>query len=133
MCRNLHVSAQLWCAESFRFLHIRRNRVQQSIFLLLASCTQQQVVKPGGASPANVVGRVVGDGLKLTAIGVLAGAAGALALSRLLATFLFGVRASDPATYAVVAFVLLATATVASYMPARRAMQVDPMTALREE
>jgi ABC-type antimicrobial peptide transport system permease subunit len=86
-----------------------------------------------GASPANVVGRVVGDGLKLTAIGVLVGVAGALALSRLLATFLFGIKASDPATYAVVAFVLLATAAVASYVPARRAMQVDPMTALREE
>jgi predicted permease len=86
-----------------------------------------------GASPANVVGRVVGDGLKLTAIGVLVGVAGALALSRLLATFLFGIKASDPATYAVVAFVLLATAAAASYVPARRAMQVDPMTALREE
>jgi len=86
-----------------------------------------------GASPANVLRHVVGDGLKLTAVGVLAGAAGALALSRLLASLLFGVKASDPATYAIVAVVLLAAAAIASYMPARRAMQVDPIAALREE
>jgi len=86
-----------------------------------------------GASPSNVVWRVLGNALKLTALGVVVGAAGALAVSRLLASFLFGIKPSDPATYAVVAFVLLATASVAVYMPARRAMQVDPMTALREE
>ena len=86
-----------------------------------------------GAAPADVLGSVVGQGLKLTAIGVLAGATGALALSRLLATFLFGVKASDPVTYAIVAIVLLATAAVAGYVPARRAMRVDPMTALRQE
>jgi len=86
-----------------------------------------------GASPSDVLGNIVGRGLRLGAIGVLAGAAGALALSRLIADFLFGVKASDPVTYAVVACVLLATVAVAAYVPARRAMQVDPMAALRQE
>ena len=86
-----------------------------------------------GAAPSDVLGNIVGRGLKLGAIGVLAGAAGALALSRVIADFLFGVKASDPLTYAVVAFVLLATVAAAGYVPARRAMQVDPMTALRQE
>jgi putative ABC transport system permease protein len=71
--------------------------------------------------------------VRLAAIGVVAGAAGALALSRLIAGFLFGVSSSDPATYAVVAFVLLGTAAVAGYIPARRAMRVDPVTVLRQE
>jgi putative ABC transport system permease protein len=86
-----------------------------------------------GAAPSDVLGSVVGQGVRLAAIGVVAGAAGALALSRLIAGFLFGVSSSDPATYAVVAFVLLGTAAVAGYIPARRAMRVDPVTVLRQE
>lgn len=86
-----------------------------------------------GAAPSDVLGNIVGRGLRLGAIGVLAGAAGALALSHLIADFLFGVKPSDPLTYAVVALVLLATVAVAGYVPARRAVQVDPMTALRQE
>jgi predicted permease len=86
-----------------------------------------------GAAPSNVLGNVVIGAVRLAAIGVLAGAAGALALSRLIAGFLFGVKPSDPATYIVVAFVLLASAAVAGYAPGHRAMKVDPMTALRQE
>jgi len=86
-----------------------------------------------GAAPSDVLVSIVGRGLRLAAIGVLAGALGALALSRLLSSFLFGIRASDPVTYGVVACVLLATAAVAAYVPARRAMRVDPMQALRQD
>ncbi|HWR51742.1 MAG TPA: ABC transporter permease [Bryobacteraceae bacterium] len=86
-----------------------------------------------GAPPSGILRQVVAHGLKLTAIGVGVGIAGALAVSRLLAIVLFGVKHTDPATYAVVAVVLLLTAAIASYLPARRAMQVDPIVALRQE
>jgi putative ABC transport system permease protein len=84
-----------------------------------------------GASPGMLLGRIVGQGLTLTAIGLAAGLAGALALSRLLTSFLFGIQATDPATYALVAGVLLLTAGLASYLPGRRAMRVDPAVALK--
>jgi len=86
-----------------------------------------------GAAPRTVLRGVVAHGLKLGAAGVAAGAVAALALSHLLASFLYGTRPDDPATYAAVAAVLLATAALASYFPARRAMRIDPITALREE
>lgn len=86
-----------------------------------------------GASPASLLGGVIGRGLALAATGLLVGLAGALGLSRLIAAFLFGVTATDPATYAAVAAVLLFTAAIASYLPARRAMRVDPAVALRQE
>jgi putative ABC transport system permease protein len=86
-----------------------------------------------GASPGMLLGRIVGQGLTLTALGLTAGLAAALALSRLLATFLFGVQATDPATYVLVAVILLLTAGLASYLPGRRAMRVDPATALKQE
>ena len=87
----------------------------------------------GGAAPADILRGVVGRGRRLTAIGLGLGVVGALAASRLLASILFGVKATGPPTYVAVAVVLLATAAVASYLPARRAMRVDPMVALREE
>jgi predicted permease len=86
-----------------------------------------------GASPLMLLGRIVGQGLTLTLFGLAAGVAAALALSRLLAGFLFGVHATDPATYALVAAILLFTAGLASYLPGRRAMKVDPAVALRAE
>jgi putative ABC transport system permease protein len=86
-----------------------------------------------GASPAMLLGRILGQGLTLTVIGLAAGFAAALALSRLLAAFLFGIEATDPATYALVAGVLLLTAGLASYLPGRRAMRVDPAVALKQE
>lgn len=108
------------------------------IYGVLAHVVGQQVPEIGlrmalGASPSDILRRVVGHGLKLAAIGACVGVAGALALSRLLATVLFGVKPTDPATYAVVAAVLLASAAAASYFPARRAFRVDPIVALREE
>jgi putative ABC transport system permease protein len=86
-----------------------------------------------GASPGMLLGGIVGQGLTLTAIGLAAGLAGALGLSRLLTSFLFGIQATDPATYALVAGVLLLTAGLASYLPGRRAMRVDPAVALKQE
>ena len=86
-----------------------------------------------GAQPADVMRLVVGGGAKMALTGVAIGIAVALALTRLMAGELFGVTAHDPLTFFVVAFVLIVVALLASYIPARRAMRVDPITALRYE
>jgi putative ABC transport system permease protein len=86
-----------------------------------------------GAHPSEVRNMVVGQGLKLTAAGLLLGLAGAAAATQLIEGFLFGVSASDPMTYGATCVVFIAVALAASYLPARRAMRVDPMTVLREE
>jgi len=86
-----------------------------------------------GARPSEVRRMVLAQGLKLTAIGLALGLAGAAAATRLIGGFLFGVRASDPLTYAATCAVFLAIAILASYLPARRAVRVDPIVALREE
>ena len=86
-----------------------------------------------GAGRRSVLGLVVGEGLKLALIGVSVGMVGSLALSRLIASQLHGVRATDPATFTGVALLLAAVALTACYIPARRAMRVDPMVALRYE
>jgi putative ABC transport system permease protein len=86
-----------------------------------------------GAQPADVLKLVTKMGLKLTCIGVLVGAALALGLARLISTFLYGVKPSDPITYVAVALALAAVAFLACYIPARRATRVDPMVALRYE
>jgi ABC-type antimicrobial peptide transport system permease subunit len=76
---------------------------------------------------------VLGDGMKITLIGVLLGIAAAAGLTRLMASLLFGVSARDPLTFVSVAVLLTIVALAASYIPARRAMRVDPMVALRYE
>ena len=76
---------------------------------------------------------VVGNGMKLVAIGLVAGLAGAFWLTRYMSALLYGVKPSDPLTYVEVASVLLAVAFLATYIPARRAAQVDPVIALRYE
>ena len=108
------------------------------LYGILAYLVGQQVPEIGvrmalGAVPSDILRSVVGHGLRLTVIGLGVGAAGALAISRLLASVLFGVTPTDPVTYCVVAILLLLTAAVASYIPARRAMRIDPMDALRED
>jgi putative ABC transport system permease protein len=86
-----------------------------------------------GAHPAAVVGLVLREALMLAGGGVAAGAAAALAATRLLGGLLYEVRASDPATYTLIAVLLTATAALAAWRPARRAAAVDPITALRAD
>jgi predicted permease len=89
-----------------------------------------------GAVQRDVLRMVLGQGLRLAMAGVGIGVAGALILTRVLATFshlLYGVRAADPLTFLAVSLVLLGTALLACYVPARRAARVDPMIALRHE
>jgi putative ABC transport system permease protein len=86
-----------------------------------------------GALPRDVLSLIGGLGLRLSVVGVLIGAALAFGLTRLISTFLYGVKPSDPLTYAVVAVVLIAIALLACFIPARRAVKVDPMVALRHE
>ena len=84
-----------------------------------------------GASPRSVLGLVIGQGMGLALVGVVAGIAGAFALTRLMASVLYEVKATDPATFATVIAVLLLAALVASWLPARRALRIDPVQALR--
>ena len=86
-----------------------------------------------GAQPRNIFALVIGRGMAVIFVGLALGIAGALALTRLISSMLFGVRPEDPLTYALVAFLLAAVALAACYFPARRAMDVDPILALRHE
>ena len=86
-----------------------------------------------GAAPAQVLRGVLSHGLKLTAAGAMLGSLAALLLTRYMSSLLFGVSSADPQTYSVVAALLIAVATAAIYVPARRASRVDPIVALRHE
>ncbi len=86
-----------------------------------------------GADATNVLSMVVREGLVLSAMGIVLGLAGALLLSRTLASFLFGVTTTDPTTFTVVPLMLLIVAVVAYYFPARRAAALDPAITLRGE
>ena len=86
-----------------------------------------------GAQRAHVLRMIVGEAMLLTVTGVAIGVGGALALTRLMKELLFGVRASDPLTFAGVAAMLTVVALAASYLPGRRATRVDPAIALRAE
>ena len=86
-----------------------------------------------GASSREVLGMILGQGLRTIFIGVAIGIAGSLALTRSVESLLFGVTPTDPLTYVAVAVLLTVVAVTASYIPARRAMRVDPMVALRHE
>ncbi|HYY56582.1 MAG TPA: ABC transporter permease [Pyrinomonadaceae bacterium] len=86
-----------------------------------------------GAQSADVLKMIVGQGLKLIAVGLFIGVAGALLLTRLMSSLLFGVTATDPLTFAGVSALLAAVALLACFIPARRATKVDPMVALRYE
>jgi len=80
-----------------------------------------------------VLGLIVGQAMTLAGIGITIGIAGSLVFTRLMAGLLYGVSATDPATFGVIAVLLAGVALLACYIPARRAAKVDPMVALRYE
>ena len=86
-----------------------------------------------GAQPRDVLRLVIGQGMKLALVGVAIGLSGALALTRLMEKLLFGISASDPATFAAAVFLLPIVALLACYLPALGATKVDPMVALRRD
>ena len=108
------------------------------IYGVLANSVAQRTQEIGvrlalGARPGQVLAPVVGQGLRLTMIGLALGFAAALAVSRLLTGLLFGINATDPLTFLAVALLLTLVAMAACYIPARRAMRVDPIVALKYE
>lgn len=108
------------------------------LYGLMAYSVEQRTSEIGirlalGAQRNDVLKLIVVQGLKLVLVGVAIGLGGALALSQLLTRFLYGVVPSDPATFAIVASILTLVAMVACWIPARRAMRVDPIVALRYE
>jgi predicted permease len=86
-----------------------------------------------GAQRSTIVKMIVRHGIELTALGIVIGIAAAILLTRVMATLLFGVSATDPLTFVTVPLVLGVIALLASYLPARRATRVDPVVALRDE
>jgi len=108
------------------------------IYGVLAYATRQRTHEIGirmalGAEPQSILLLVLGQGLKLAILGLTIGLVASLVLTRALSGSLFGVRTSDPLTYVSVSLLLAAVALTACYIPARRAMCVDPMVALRYE
>ncbi len=108
------------------------------IYALMSYSVQQRTQEIGirmalGAKQSDMQRLVLGQGMRLTAIGVVIGLAGAYGLMRLLAQLLFGVSATDPLTFAAVALLLTLVASLACWIPAYRATQVDPIIALRYE
>ena len=108
------------------------------VYGLISFTVTQRVPEIGvrlalGASPRQVFTQVIGQGLKLAIIGVAVGLAASAAATTLVRGLLFNTSATDPVVYVSLAVLLLAMAALACYVPARRAMRVDPMTALRSE
>jgi ABC-type antimicrobial peptide transport system permease subunit len=86
-----------------------------------------------GAAPTDVRRLVVGYGARLAVVGLAIGLVGSFALTRLIATMLFGVTPTDPVTFGTVSALLLGIGLVASWLPARRATRIDPISALRAD
>jgi len=108
------------------------------IYGLMSYSVEQRTQEIGirlalGAGPPNLVRLILAQGLKLAATGVLLGLAIAYGLTRVLASLLFGVKASDPLTFAAVGVILALIAAAATYLPARRASGIEPVEALRHQ
>jgi putative ABC transport system permease protein len=108
------------------------------LYGVLSTAVRQRTAEIGvrmalGAEPVHIFRLVIGQGLRLSLIGVAAGLIAAFGLTRLLSAMLVGIQATDPATFVVVALAFLFVAAVASLLPARRAAALDPSSALRDE
>jgi ABC-type antimicrobial peptide transport system permease subunit len=86
-----------------------------------------------GAQPRNIWWLILDSGMRIVVAGIAMGVAGALLLTKLLSTLLYGVTATDPMTFGIVTLLLAVVALLACYVPARHAMRIDPMAALRLE
>jgi predicted permease len=102
-------------------------------FLVSQSTREVGIRMALGATPRAILMLIVRQGLVVAMVGVSLGLAGAFLLTRFMASLLFGVRATDPLTFAAIALVLGTVAVIASYVPARRAARIDPMVSLRSE
>lgn len=107
------------------------------LYGVLSSVVRQRTPEIGvrmalGARPASIFNLVVGNGLRLSAAGIMIGVGAALVLTRLMTTMLVGVRATDPVTFFAMALLFFVIAVIASWLPARRASSLDPTTALRD-
>ena len=105
---------------------------------MLSTTVRQRTAEIGvrmtlGAGPGQIFQLIVGQGLRLTAIGIAAGLIAAFALTRGMTTMLVGVKATDPVTFATVAVIFFLISAMACWLPARRAANLDPTMALREE
>jgi len=108
------------------------------LYGVLSTIVRQRTAEIGlrmvfGAEPKSILNLIVREGLRLSAVGVVAGIAGALAANRLIASLLVGVGAADPITFAGIVVLFAAVALIASWLPAYRAARLEPMTALRDE
>jgi putative ABC transport system permease protein len=108
------------------------------LYGVLATLVRQRTAEIGvrmalGAGPTSIFQLIVGQGLRLSVAGILAGLGAAFAVTRVMASMLVGVRPTDPLTFAAMAVVFLTIAAIASWLPARRAAALDPTVALRGE
>jgi putative ABC transport system permease protein len=108
------------------------------LYGVLSTIVRQRTAEIGmrmvfGAPRSNILNLIVGEGLKLSALGTLIGFGGALAITRVMASMLVGVNPTDPLTFAVIVAIFGVIAVTASWVPARRASRLDPMAAIREE
>jgi putative ABC transport system permease protein len=108
------------------------------LYGVLSTAVRQRTAEIGvrmafGATHANILRLIVGEGLKMSTIGVIAGLAGAFAVTGLMQTMLIGVKPTDPAVFASITLLFLAISAVAAWLPARRAARLAPMLALRDE
>ena len=126
---------RVWLLGSFAGMALLLAAI--GLYGVLASDVAQRKIEIGirlalGAEPGGILSRTVSQGVLLAGAGLALGMAGALLLTRLVATFLYGVAPTDPIVFGAVALVLIVTATAASLIPALRASQVDPAVTLRE-
>jgi putative ABC transport system permease protein len=108
------------------------------LYGVLATIVRQRTAEIGmrlvfGAQRSNILGLIVGEGMRLSAAGIVIGLLGAFAITRVMRSLLVGIAATDPLTFAAIVVLFVVVAAVASWLPAYRAARLDPVAALREE